>query len=330
MTSLDLLATLRDTRAISATDFGEALTRIRKAGLTLIPHGEDELLALISAAPVVDAVVWETAELRAIREAVLRVRMTDVLQLPKEQGWIDGLTRALIGAIEAQWTDEIPASDANARSNWLMALLDVHGWSHRIPEQVDDQLARYRAQLLMLMILPDASEEVRERYWQWLEKAVLTRVRDEDPQTYTALLNTVEGIITEGPQRDPEVSAANIPRIVKAVAIELFMMFPPKVRDSLASSSTFRDRYDLEAEAIISIGTSGTSEISFQRSTFYGAIRGLYSDSSVSINLKLRDGGDCRLSMENNGGSKVVVINLQGRTVILPPFWALSRMRSIA
>ena len=58
-----------------------------------------------------------------------------------------------------------------------------------------DPSARYRAQLLMLMMLPDADEPTRQGYWKWLSEALLNDVREESPELFQALLKDVRAHI---------------------------------------------------------------------------------------------------------------------------------------
>ena len=201
LTSLDILLHLKESGAISAAAYGDAFIRARRAGFVLTPITADEMIAWMSAAQIVDGALNETAELRAIRESVLRVRMTEVLQLPEEGRWLDGMNFAMSGAIRAQWTEAIPDQEARIRSTWLLSMFDLRGWAHRLEIDLGDPLSRYRAQVLSLAVFPGTIGGVRERYWAWLEDAVLTRLRDEAGGSYDELLETVQEWIAEGGQR---------------------------------------------------------------------------------------------------------------------------------
>ncbi len=196
-TTIDILDLLEDPESSNAIT-QEALAKIRNAGMTLVPIFERELLAHLKSTTVVNGRLAESAELRSIRESILQVRMSDVLQLPKEHSWMDGLLRTLLSAIKQQWTDDATDDDAAARSNWLFQLVDLRSWLHRLPTNKSDALAQHRAQILMLLALPDASPNVKKRYWNWVEGMVLTQLRDEEPQEYASLITTIERLIVEG------------------------------------------------------------------------------------------------------------------------------------
>ena len=55
----------------------------------------------------------ETAELRAIRESVLRVRMGDWLQIPKEVDWLDSILKEFVRALKKQWENDGAAAGVN-------------------------------------------------------------------------------------------------------------------------------------------------------------------------------------------------------------------------
>ncbi|MES0030915.1 hypothetical protein [Mesorhizobium sp. M0040] len=194
-TSVDVLTTMAGDGALSEHDLTEAITCLRWAGLAFVPHCAGEISTLLNAAPVVDSRVRETAELRAIRESITRVRMTDALQLPAESEWLDTLIKELLTALRAQWNDEIPEVEARARSNWVLKLLDPRGWAHIAVHMATDSTDRHRAQVMALMIFPSATEAVRVRYWKWLEDFLLNEFKDEQPQSYDKLLESVRDVI---------------------------------------------------------------------------------------------------------------------------------------
>ena len=200
-TSLDAILALAKRGSISSAEVLEAFTKLRRAGFLLVPHRSGELADLVNAAPISGGVLTETAELRAVRESLLRIRMTDALQLPAELSWMNDLTREIIAAHRKQWTDSIPDEEARARSEWLLNTMDIRGWAHRGPAGSVDPTASYRAQILMLLVLPDPSSEVRKRYWEWLELAVLSKFREEEPTSYRELIDSIEALFSDGVDR---------------------------------------------------------------------------------------------------------------------------------
>ena len=176
LTTLDLLQMMHARGIFSDGELAEFRAKLRIAGLALIPVDAAELVSLLAACPVNESVLSETAELRSVRENVLRIRMTDVLQLPQEHPWLESLLRAWVYALKAQWIDGAVEEVAAARSDWLLDLVNLRAWSHRYPVGSPPALSeeRYRAQMLALLtIANDQPEPVRSAYWRWLEKVVI-------------------------------------------------------------------------------------------------------------------------------------------------------------
>jgi hypothetical protein len=202
VTSIDVLTMLLNEKRLTPLTYRELLTTLRRAGFIHVPLAAAELIESLNAAGVDNGVLLETAELRAMREANLRVRMTDALQLPDESVWMDGWLRDLIAAIRSQWSDEISDEMARARSTWLLEMMDVRTWSHRTPANTVTAQVRFRAQIALLLMLPNnPTRSVRARYWDWLEKALLGRFREEQPDEYAQVVKQVEHIILEGVER---------------------------------------------------------------------------------------------------------------------------------
>ena len=173
--------------------------------LAFVPLTSGELSALLARARVGDGVLVESAELRAIRENLELCRMSAGLQLPAEAPWLANVSGVLAGAIKGQWRDGVDVADAAARSTWLAELLDVRRWAHHWVEQGPEEAysARYRAQLLALMTFTsEAPDATRAAYWNWLDRAILARVRDRQPELHDALIadlaSVIRGIVERG------------------------------------------------------------------------------------------------------------------------------------
>lgn len=169
--------------SLSPLQLTEAKTRLRQAGMIFVPHRPGEILELLNAAPVLQGRVQETAELRAVRKSITRIRMTDALQLPAEGPWMDNLLRELLSIVKSQWQDHISDEEARARAYWALKLLDTRGWAHRSPTTAISSADRYRALVMGLMVSPSTSTSVRNRYWKWLEDFVLKEFKEEQPET---------------------------------------------------------------------------------------------------------------------------------------------------
>lgn len=209
-TTLDLFEAIRGNETISEIEFAELLTKLRTAGFVLIPIFPTELAAAISRAAIKDGKLQETAELRSIREALLTVRMTDILQVPNEAHWLDWNLAVIVQAIHWQWTSEIPDEVARARSNWLVRLFDFRGWAHRL-EDIDTE-ERRASQIFLLSRRPPVVQDVGRRHQLWFEQEVLSPIKEYEPRLYTRILAAARlAIETTAEQFDSETGGLREP-----------------------------------------------------------------------------------------------------------------------
>lgn len=205
-TSLDILEALRAKETISETAFGEVMTRLRRGGFLLMPILPTELEAALTSANVVDGVLVENAELKAIREGQLKVRMLDVLQLPKESQWIDGNLRVVINSLRRQWRADVADDVSRARSEWLLPLLDQRGWAHRSAPDRPPAEERRAAQVLLVSQLPGSEKSVRQRYEAWFGQVVLEPVKEHEPRVYERVLQIARSAVEATANREiPEL-----------------------------------------------------------------------------------------------------------------------------
>ena len=201
--TLDLLDALAGVGAISMEDRLERRTLLRRAGYAFIPVNDEELACHLDASRVVGEKVVETAELKAIRENVLRIRMSDCLQLPEEAPWLDTTLMAFVHVLRRVWKDCKQCSDfavIRARSNWLVDQTDVRGWAHSLGRENGDNVVKIGrgAHIRMLLTPPtDVPQEVKDAYWSWVEERVLGPVKEQFPDLYASMVERQRDQITE-------------------------------------------------------------------------------------------------------------------------------------
>jgi len=187
LSTLDLLDALVSAAVISDDDRLEYRNRLRRAGYFFVPVNEEELERCIRASDVVDGNVVETAELKAIRESVLRVRMSDWLQLPNEAPWLDATLKAFINVLKNLWQDGADIDEVTARSNWLAGQVDVRGWAHSlVPENADNVVSIGRGAHILLLLTPPSGVQqgIVDTYWSWVEDRILAPVNEQFPDLY--------------------------------------------------------------------------------------------------------------------------------------------------
>lgn len=186
-TTLDVLDMLVSVGFITTEDQLEYKTRLRRAGYCLVPIMEDELAGCLSNSMIKDNKVVETAELRAIRENILRVRMSTWLQLPKEMPWLDETLKALIHAMRNLWKPNTDLSVVRTRSEWLLKQLDVRGWASYFDSEGGDNFIKTGrvAYILMLLVpLVETPQEVKDEYGEWIENQILMPIKEQFPDLY--------------------------------------------------------------------------------------------------------------------------------------------------
>lgn len=190
--TLDLLDTLVELDILTGHDCLEYKTRLRRAGYLFIPAVESELSLCLNDALVSDGKVVETAELKAIRESILRVRMSNWLQLPDEVPWLDCTLKSFVHVLRNLWDSNGDVVGIIARANWLIKQVDIRGWAHRfIPENADDIVRTGRGIYILLLLSPPigSSKENLNAYWDWAEKMILSPIKEQFPDTYEWLVN---------------------------------------------------------------------------------------------------------------------------------------------
>lgn len=185
--TLDLLDAFAGNGTISTEELLEYRTTLRRAGFIFVPVDEAELSHCLSCSTVKNEIIYETSELKAIRENILRVRMSDWLQLPKEAPWLDSTLKAFIKVLRAMWVEGADIADVTIRSNWIVDQVDVRGWAHSIIEENRDNfinVGRGAHLLLFLSPLTEAPGDVKDSYWNWVEENILQPVKEQFPELY--------------------------------------------------------------------------------------------------------------------------------------------------
>jgi hypothetical protein len=195
-TTFDLLTSSK----IDPIQRRDYVTSMRRAGLGFVPTSSEELNGLIQHAGVEDGRLLETAELKAFRESLQLIRMSVGLQLPRESPWFDNVIRTLLDTIRMQWSAEVDEGTSRARSNWLLEQVDTRKWAdhYRIEGHPEISGIRFRGQILALgMMTTSVPRAVKDRYWQWVHDAVLERVKQEQPDLFSEVVEQMKSIINE-------------------------------------------------------------------------------------------------------------------------------------
>jgi hypothetical protein len=199
LTTLDLIGRLVTVSAISTEEEREHRTNLRRAGYAFVPVTEEELAYHLMNAPLVDGAIVETAELRAIRESVLKIRMSPVLQVPHELPWIQQYSRALVRAARAVWQACPTAEEAAARCEWLVPQFDTRGWAPIAESGAGAVFARasYAGLLHVLTFAPDITAKGdTDPYHRWVDERILREIAATEPEIYREIVATAVAVFS--------------------------------------------------------------------------------------------------------------------------------------
>ena len=206
--TLDLLDTLTAAGVIPDDHHLELRTQLRHAGYFFVPVSDEELIRHLTASEVRDNQVTETAELKAIRENILQVRMSDYLQLPKEASWLHTTLKTFIRVLRDLWKENDDLSNAAVRSNWLVDQIDIGGWAHRYGLEQGENIVRTGRGIYILLLLAPlegATEQASDNYWNWLEERILVPLKEESPEMYTQIIEWERSQISELSNMEPPI-----------------------------------------------------------------------------------------------------------------------------
>lgn len=199
LTSLDIFDLLLKEQVIDWTKYAELRLTVRRSGMALVPVESGELERYLAAASVRDGVVVETAELKAIRESIMKLAMTDVLQFPQEAAWLDTLISSCYNTLKYLWASDIEQAEAAARSDWIIDLWDARRWAHRLAMGGQSGHARYRGQLVALMTIAMHMDVARRsKLWKWLDDSVLQPLMNSEYETYAWLVEQAALMVDMG------------------------------------------------------------------------------------------------------------------------------------
>jgi hypothetical protein len=121
----------------------------------------------------------ESAELRAIRENLERLRSTTIVQQPAETPYLDRLRLTGLLAIRNIWADvSVPVPTALARTEWLWQNLMCPpvDWAHTIvnPAGVVAPITGFLNEVSTLLMLPVTDLDRGRAFRDWVEATILS------------------------------------------------------------------------------------------------------------------------------------------------------------
>ena len=332
--TMDILDTLLSAGSITPQDRLEYRTLLRRAGYFFVPVTDDELAGHLNASTVKNDKLIETAELKAIRENILCIRLSTRLQLPKEAPWLDMSLKVFMRVMKGLWRSDADYSSVRARSNWVMDQVDVRGWAHRLGGENGDNLVKTgRGAHILMVLLPPAKapREVKDKYWSWVEDRVLAPIKEQYAPLYSWIVEWQRREIAYVVDVDLTADKTIRPYGRTALAQAGLELLPPLIRKTLIENADFRKEYGFKTNAVISFGDSG---LSFQRSGLFNAVRKILAGASETKVID-KEGQWWKLkNISADGELPSLSLSRGKRRFILPDFDAFSpnsatRLRSL-
>ncbi|MBL1272106.1 MAG: hypothetical protein COB25_006630 [Oceanospirillales bacterium] len=199
-TTLDLLDGMVEAGVISLDENFKCRTQLRQGGYFIIPVHHDELTKHLNECQVTNDKLNETAELKAIRQNLLRIRMGDWLQLPKENPWLSATISVFIDVLRDMWKSNVEQVKARALSNWILDQIDIRGWIHFLGASTSEHDVNFqRTQQIIMLLAPlsGVAPEISVAYWEWLGERVLIQLKEESPNLYNSIVEKMRNSVSE-------------------------------------------------------------------------------------------------------------------------------------
>lgn len=322
--TLELINVLASTGLINSDEWYECRTRLRQIGYFFIPLTEDELFHHLNTCKVKDKNVIETAELKAIRENLLRVRMSDWLQHPKEALWLDTILQVFLRVLRRLWLTTDEPSHIRARSNWILMQMDVRGWAHSFEKENAESISKNvlgSHSLALLTPRPEMSDEMKQEYWQWAESKVLEPLIQQSPDLLDWIVDWHRNHISKVSKMDLTKSGIKDSAYVRSsLALGALNLAPPAIRKRLVEQLDFRREYGFQSDAVLVFNGSMT----IQSSIFFAAIRKVLSGES-EVYISATDGSQWKVAQQTEKQQPLPFVISQGdKRMVLPDFGCLS------
>lgn len=194
-TSLDFIETLHYKGLISQEQKLEARTLLREFGLAFVGISDEELEYHLNHSVISDGEFKPTKQLRMIRENLFLIRISGLVQLPRDAQWLHETMKTIAKAIRTQWSDDISPEVSRARSCWLYDLMGYREWAQSHKIRGNEGMA-YLGEALgahsVLMPPEHLSEKQKNNYKSWLDEFVLEPLKDNDPWSFKYVIDSMK------------------------------------------------------------------------------------------------------------------------------------------
>lgn len=327
--TLDLLEEFKYRNVLSQAQVYAHRITLRQCGYQLVPLTADELLFHLANTKIANGELVETAELRAIRESLLRARISKLVQIPLEVPFLHGSLGAYIRAAKTKWS-AATLDESKVYANYMLAMADIRGWSASALPGNERGFATfaYGSSLLQITSPPiNASEIDRDAYYEWITDVLLTHCKEYQPECFAWIVARskeltiagTESAIQEARHRYPDDK--NLEPFMLSLCLKLV---PPIVRDELLADKSLIDRYGLPTEAVVSM-----AGVMFARSGLFGAIRKAVKSTKKIAKVADQSNSDWNIIASLKGAAPTLRLTRQNRSLDISHLLLVSDNRSV-
>lgn len=194
-TSLDFIDTVHQKGLISQEQKLDARTSLRELGFEFVGISAEELEYHLDHSVLANGEFKPTKQLRLIKESLLLIRISGLVQLPRDAQWLLETIKTIAQAIRAQWSADIPLELSRVRSCWLYELMGYREWAqtHQIRGDVGMAYLGEVLKVSSMAIAPESlTNEQKEVYKAWLDDFVLGPLRDVDPWSFKNMVDSMK------------------------------------------------------------------------------------------------------------------------------------------
>lgn len=194
-TSLDYIETLCHKGLISKEEKLDSRALLREYGFEFISISSEEIEFHLNRSVLVGGEFKPTRQLRLIKDSLLLIRISGLVQLPRDAKWLHETLEKISNAIRRQWSADTPLELCRARACWLYELMGYREWAQAHQIRGDGGMA-YWGEVLktnsILMVPESLSAERKKDYKAWLDEFVLAPLKDTDPLSFKHVIDSIK------------------------------------------------------------------------------------------------------------------------------------------
>ena len=293
---LDVLQYLVKKGYINHERHWAARHKLRTGGFVFIPFDADELVHWMKTASVENGRLEEGAEIRAIRQSLVRAHDLGVVNPAEMVALQTEVPKTCMSVIRSLWNDEsLVMESAAALSEWIWRHLVVAvlgDGSHMERKQRDDWIRASMVGRVKRVLLPPSidSRDRRTAYADWVETSVLQPLRQANSDLIEEALISLCDMISDQGDEAVHYGRLFLEQLPEALRQYLLARYPERAR-----------LWGFMARRIFTLDTG----ISITDHDLFGAAKDVFSGVEV-VSIKSTLGSEITVNLDAETGSIVL------------------------